>query len=132
MSENQLKVSCKIYLEAEDISQSRILSTAAYVRNLLVNSSNPYINRMQIDNESDMDDFILRLYIEEEFEEEECADMEKAKMLAPELAELLSEIAQAQSYLDMEGSFAVSYGEKTEDFQFTSEGGNAYCDFVGK
>ena len=31
MADNSLKISYKIYLEAEDISQSRISSTASYV-----------------------------------------------------------------------------------------------------
>lgn len=37
MADNSLKISYKIYLEAEDISQSRISSTASYVSNLFKN-----------------------------------------------------------------------------------------------
>lgn len=128
MSENQLKFSCKIYLEAEDVSQSRILSTASYVRNLLKNSGNPCIARLEIDDESDMDDFTLRLYIESEIEETGFSEPQ-AEMLAPQIAEILSEIAQAQSYLDMEGSFSVKYGDNSEAYRFISESGNAFCDF---
>lgn len=129
MSDKQLKFNCKIYLEAEDISQSRILSTAAYVKNLLLSSQNPYIAGIEVDDESDMDDFIFRLYLEADKTEENCSNEESADMLAPQIAELLSEIAQAHSYLDMEGTFSVNYSEKTESYRFTSESGDSFCDF---
>ena len=51
-------------------------------------------------------------------------------MLAPHLAELLTEIAQAQSYLDMEGSFQVAYQELKEAYTFKSEQGDSFCDFA--
>lgn len=128
MSENQLKFNCKIYLEAEDVSQSRILSTAAYVKNLFQNSNNPYIAGIQIDDESDMEDFIFRLYLEAD-KEENCSDGEIVDMLAPQIAELLSIIAQAHSYLDMEGEFSVKYDGKIESYRFCSESGESFCDF---
>ena len=65
MADNSLKISYKIYLEAEDISQSRISSTASYVSNLFKNCTNSYLQKAEVDNESDMDDFTLRLYIDE-------------------------------------------------------------------
>ena len=68
MADNSLKISYKIYLEAEDISQSRISSTASYVRNLFKNCTNSYLQKAEVDNESDMDDFTLRLYIDEKVE----------------------------------------------------------------
>ena len=43
MADNSLKISYKIYLEAEDISQSRISSTASYVSNLFKNCTNSYL-----------------------------------------------------------------------------------------
>ena len=63
MADNSLKISYKIYLEAEDISQSRISSTASYVSNLFKNCTNSYLQKAEVDNESDMDDFTLRRYI---------------------------------------------------------------------
>lgn len=125
-----MKFNCKIYLEAEDVAQSRILSTTSYVKNLILNCSNPYISGLQLDEENDMDDFIIRLYLEAQIEEESAADAEAARMLAPHMAELLSEIAQAQSYLDMEGSFEVVYEDKREAYRFLSEGGDSFCDFI--
>lgn len=125
-----MKFNCKVYLEAEDVSQSRILSTTSYVKNLISNCSNPYIAGLQMDNENDMDDFIIRLYLEAQLEEESCTNLSAAKMLAPHMAEFLSEIAQAQSYLDMEGSFEVICDGKREAYKFLSESGDSFCDFI--
>ena len=55
MADNALKIKYKLYLEAEDVSQSRILSSASYLENVLHNHANPYIKCAQIDNESDFD-----------------------------------------------------------------------------
>ena len=79
MADNSLKISYKIYLEAEDISQSRISSTASYVSNLFKNCTNSYLQKAEVDNESDMDDFTLRLYIDEKVEEEACSSPECAE-----------------------------------------------------
>ena len=79
MADNSLKISYKIYLEAEDISQSRISSTASYVSNLFKNCTNSYLQKAEVDNESDMDDFTLRLYIDEKVE---CI-FRKNRALAP-------------------------------------------------
>lgn len=125
-----MKFNCKIYLEAEDVAQSRILSTTSYVKNLIANCNNPYISRLQIDDENDLDDFMIRLYAEAEIIEDTVTDEKAAEMLAPHLAELLTEIAQAQSYLDMEGSFQVEYQELKEAYTFKSEQGDPFCDFA--
>lgn len=125
-----MKFNCKIYLEAEDVAQSRILSTTSYVKNLIANCNNSYISRLQIDDENDLDDFIIRLYAEAEIIEDTVTDEKAAEMLAPHLAELLTEIAQAQSYLDMEGSFQVEYQELKEVYTFKSEQGDSFCDFA--
>ena len=60
MADNALKIKYKLYLEAEDVSQSRILSSASYLENVLHNHANPYIKCAQIDNESDLDEFVVR------------------------------------------------------------------------
>lgn len=129
MSEKSLKINCRIFLDAEDVSQSRILSTTSYFNNVLKNSKNPYIKALNADNENDMDEFVLRLYIDETIDEDVCKDTENASMFAPQLAELLSELAQAQSYLEMEGSFEVILGEERESYRFLSESGDSYCNF---
>ncbi len=125
-----MKFNCKIYLEAEDVSQSRILSTTSYVKNLILNCGNPYIAALQLDDENELDEFIIRLYLEAQLEEETCTDAKAAKMLVTHMAELLLEIAQAQSYLDMEGSFEVIRDGKQEAYRFVSEGGDSFCDFL--
>ena len=58
-----------------------------------------------MDNESDMDDFTLRLYIDEKVEEEACSSPECAEGFLENIAEFLDAIAAAHSYLDMEGKF---------------------------
>ena len=70
MSDNKLKIQYKLYLEAEDVSQSRILSCASYLENALQHHTNPYISCAEIDNESDLDEFEVRLYVDEVIEEE--------------------------------------------------------------
>lgn len=129
MSENQLKISYKIYMEAEDISQSRILSSEAYIKNVLADHRNPYIKCAKVDNESDLDEFVLRLYVEEEIEEE-CKDAEQAEAFLDELADLLSEIAHHHSYMDMEGSFSIAFEGENIAYHFSSEAGNSMCEFT--
>ena len=89
MADNALKIEYKLYLEAEDVSQSRILSSASYLENVLHNHANPYINCAQIDNESDLD-----------------------------------------SFMDMEGSFSVSFEGEHIAYDFRSEPGDGMCDFI--
>ena len=45
------------------------------------------------------------------------------------MAEFLDAIAMAQSYLDMEGSFSISYEGVEEEYHFESEAGRDFCDF---
>ena len=54
-----MKMEYKIFLEAEDVSQSRILSCASYMKRVLESCNNPYISRAELDDESDLDDFVL-------------------------------------------------------------------------
>lgn len=128
MADNSLKISYKIYLEAEDISQSRISSTASYVSYLFKNCTNSYLQKAEVDNESDMDDFTLRLYIDEKVEEEACSSPECAEGFLENIAEFLDAVAAAHSYLDMEGSFSISYHGVEDTFRFRSEAGSDLCD----
>mgnify|MGYP002711360892 CR=1 FL=1 len=114
MADNALKIEYKLYLEAEDVSQSRILSSASYLENVLHNHANPYINCAQIDNESDLDEFELRLYVDETIEETDCTNVDAAEAFLDEFADVLSEIAHIHSFMDMEGSFSVSFEEVEE------------------
>ena len=122
MADNALKIEYKLYLEAEDVSQSRILSSASYLENVLHNHANPYIKCAQIDNESDLDEFELRLYVDEMIEETDCTNVDAA--------EALSEIAHIHSFMDMEGSFSVSFEGEHIAYDFRSEPGDGMCDFI--
>lgn len=51
MAENQVKITYHIYLEAEDVSQSRILSSTSYVKNLFKNCGNHYFQGVDFDDE---------------------------------------------------------------------------------
>ena len=124
-----MKMNYKIFLEAEDVSQSRILSCASYMKNILANHKNPYISRAVLDDESYMDDFVLRLFVEETIEEETCANQEMAEGFIDDMAELVTEIAQAHSFLDMEGSFSIAYEGEALAYAFTSASGDDGCDF---
>lgn len=124
-----LKISYKIFLEAEDISQSRIASSTSFVKNAVKNHKNPYINCAQFDDESDMDDFVLRLYADETIEEEDCTNRDAAEGFIDNFVELLDEIAHLHSFLDMEGSFSIEYEVEALSYTFASESGAAVCDF---
>ena len=130
MADNALKIEYKLYLEAEDVSQSRILSSAAYLENVLHNHTNPYIKCAEIDNESDLDEFELRLYVDETIEEKECANADAAEAFLDEFAEILSEIAHIHSFMDMEGSFSISFEGEHIAYRFKSEPGEGMCDFT--
>lgn len=125
----QLKINYKIFFEAEDVSQTRIMSCAAYVKNVLANHKNPYINCAVVDDESDMEDFIVRLFVEETIEEETCTNREMAEAFIDDMAELVTEMAQAHSFLDMDGSFSIKYGDDALAYSYTSVSGDAGCDF---
>lgn len=127
---SKLNIEYKIYLEAEDVSQSRIASCASFVKNLLENNcTSVYFKGVELDNESDMDDFTLRLYIDHKVEENECTSSDDAKNFCQDMAEVLDHIAMAHSFLDMEGSFSIDYEGNKESYRFTSESGQGYCDF---
>lgn len=128
MSMNQIKFNCKIYLEAEDVAQTRILSTTSAVKAVFNNSKNPYISAMVVEADNNMEDFILRICISAEVEEV-CKDEANAQMLAPHLAELLLDLVQAHSYLEIKGDISVACGELEEAYRITSEGGDSFCDF---
>lgn len=128
MSDN-MQIEYKIFLEAEDVAQSRILSCASYFRNILAEHTNPYISRAVVDDESDMDDFVLRLFVDERIGGEDCADQKMAERFADDMAELVTEIAQAHSFLDMEGSFSIRCVGISSAYAFASAGGDAGCDF---
>ena len=127
MADNALKIKYKLYLEAEDVSQSRILSSASYLENVLHNHANPYIKCAQIDNESDLDEFELRLYVDEMIEETDCTIVEAFLV---EFADVLSEIAHIHSFMDLEGSFSVSFEGEHIAYDFRSEPGDGMCDFM--
>lgn len=124
-----MKMNYKIFLEAEDVSQTRILSCASYMKNMLANHRNPYISRAVLDDESDLDDFVLRFFVEEKIEEETCADQEMAENFIDDMAEFVTEIANAHSFMDMEGSFAIAYEGESLSYTFTSAAGDDGCDF---
>lgn len=127
---NQLTINCQIYLEAEDINQSRILSTVSFVQNLFHNCNNTYFHQLEMDNESDMEDFTIRLYIDHKLEEEECSSPEDANTFLCDMMECLDKIAHSQSYLDMEGRFSIEFQGEKKEIQFTSEMNEGMCDFV--
>ena len=102
-----MKMEYKIFLEAEDVSQSRILSCASYMKRVLESCNNPYISRAELDDESDLDDFVLRLFVEEEIEEKECTNPAMVESFIEDMAELVTGIAEAHSFVDLEGSFSL-------------------------
>ena len=86
---------------------------------------NRYIAKANPDSETDLDEFLLRLYYAEHIEEEECTDADAAEGFLDEMAALLTEIARMQSYLDMEGSFSISFAGEQIAYRFISEAGDA-------
>lgn len=124
-----LKISYKIYLESEDVSQSRIQSCTSFVNDIITNHKNPYLGRTQITNENDLDDFVLRLYADEEIEEDECSSENDAKAFIDDMVDLLFDIAHMHSFLDMEGSFSVELNGERKTYVFRSESGDSLCDF---
>lgn len=129
MANGKLVIDYKLFFEADDIAQTRILSSESYIRKSLSAHKNPYIACAKGDNESDLDEFLLRLYYNEHIEEEECQNADAAEGFLDELAELLTEIARMQSYLDMEGSFSISFEGEQIAYRFVSEAGSTHCSF---
>ena len=64
----------------------------------------------------------------EKVEEEACSSPECAEGFLENIAEFLDAIAAAHSYLDMEGSFSISYHGVEDTFRFRSEAGSDLCD----
>lgn len=129
MANGKLVIDYKLFFEADDIAQTRILSSESYIKKSLSAHKNPYIAKAEADSESDLDEFLLRLYYDEHIEEEECRDVDAAEGFLDELAELLAEIARMQSYLDMEGSFSISFEGEQISYRFVSATGSANCSF---
>ena len=131
MANGKLVIDYKLFFEADDIGQTRILSSESYITKSLSAHKNPYIKRAKADRESDLDEFILRLYYDEHIEEE-CQDVDAAEGFLDELAELLTEIGRMQSYLDMEGSFSISFAGEEIAYSFQSEAGESRVYFTQK
>jgi len=129
MGSGKLVIEYKLFFEGDDIAQTRILSSESYIKKSIALHKNPYIARAEADSESDLDEFLLRVYYNEHIEEEECANADAAEGFLDELAELLVEIARMQSYLDMEGSFSISFAGEQIAYRFVSEAGDAICNF---
>ncbi len=119
----------KIYLEAEDISQSRIHSSVAFLKNRLEHSRNGYLNSAAFEDESDLDAFVLRFYVENEVQEESCLSPEHAESFIIDLAEILDDTAAAHSFMELEGEFSFRYRKEDKTYTFRSESGWDYCDF---
>lgn len=128
--EERLEISYKIYMEADDISQSRIHSSTAFVKNQMENARSVYLKNAVFDDESDLDAFTLRLYVEKEIREEVCASPEDAESFVLDLAKMLDAVAAAHSFMDLEGEFSWSYHGEAKKYTFRSESGCDYCDFT--
>lgn len=126
----QLSITYKIYLEADDISASRIKSSTAFMRHLLEGSRNSYLKHADIDDESDLDEFTMRFYIENSIHEDVCTSTNDAESFVLDMAELLDKAASAQSYMDMEGSFSWEFDGRQKKYRFQSESGQDYCEIV--
>ncbi|MCF2641748.1 hypothetical protein I6E50_04930 [Roseburia hominis] len=129
MAEQTLEITYNIYLEAEDISQSRIMSAASYVKELVNNHNNSYLNRAEFDDESNLDDFSFRLFAKETITEETCKNTEDAKAFIDDIVDLLFDIAHMHSFLNMEGDFSILYNGERKQYTFCSESGDSLCDF---
>ncbi len=129
MASGKLIIDYKLFFEGDDIAQTRILSSESYIKRSIALHKNTYIAQAKADSESDLDEFMLRLYYDEHIEEEECVNADAAEGFLDELAELLAEIARMQSYLDMEGSFSISFAGEQMAYRFVSEAGDANCKF---
>ncbi|MDD5934603.1 MAG: hypothetical protein PUC65_03405 [Clostridiales bacterium] len=130
MTENSLKITYKIYFEAEDIKESRIISSRSFVKNFFENCGSVYFQNVEIDDECDLEDYFLRLYVDRVIEEEECSSPEDAENFITDMAEFLDKLAESQSFMQMEGSFSLEYKGKKESYKFNSEEGCDYCDFA--
>ena len=60
----------------------------------------------------------------------DCANADAAEAFLDEFADVLSEIAHIHSFMDMEGSFSVSFEGEHIAYDFRSEPGDGMCDFI--
>ena len=120
----------KIYMEADDIGQSRIHTCTAFLKNCLENSRNSYLHGADYDDASDSDAFILRFYVEKEIREEACTSCQDAFDFVMDLAQILDSVAAAHSFLDLEGDFSWKFRGEDKRYTFRSEGGSDVCDFM--
>ena len=130
MTNGKLEIRYKLFFEADDLAQTRILSSESYIKKSMAAHKNPYIARAVADSESDLDEFLLRLYYDEHIEEAECENTDAAEGFLDEMAELLVEIARIQSAIDMEGSFSISFAGEEISYRFVSEAGDCNCTFT--
>lgn len=130
MAMEPMKISYKAYMEAEDIGQSRIYASIAFVKNQFQNARSVYLKQASFEDESDLDAFALRFYVEHEVYEEACTSPEDAQSFVLDLAQVLDAVAAAHSFLDMEGEFSWSFQGKEKKYTFRSESGVDYCDFT--
>lgn len=129
MAEQTVNITYNIYLEAEDISQSRIMSATSFVNELIKNHKNSYLNRAEFDDESNLDDFTFRLYAKETIAEDICTNVEDAEAFIDDIVDVLFEIAHMHSFLNMEGDFSITVDGEQKKYTFSSESGDALCDF---
>lgn len=124
----EFSLSYQICLEAEDVSVSRIQSSVAFIKNLLAGSGNYYLKNAKAEDESSLDEYVLRIYLQDKIQQTECIQQEDAKSFAFDLAQLLEDVAGAHSYLAIEGRLSWKYGADSKSYRFCSESGMDYCD----
>ena len=124
MGNGKLQINYKLYFDAEDIAQTRILSSESYIKKSIAMHKNPYIAGAKTESDSNLDEFYLQLYVEGAVEEMECADVDAAEGFLDEMAELLVEFARMQSYIEMEGDFSISFAGEQISYHFESEAGD--------
>ncbi len=130
MEDRSMELTYKIFMEAEDISMNRIISSTSFVKNLLINCNNAYFKESEIDDENNLDESILCIGIEKELKEENCTNPQDARTFLGDMAELLDRLAQAQSYMNIEGNFSIRYDDIDKSYSFVSEQGQDYCEFT--
>ena len=132
MENGKVQINYKLYFDAEDIGQTRILSSESYLKKSIAMHKNPYIAAGKAESDSNLDEFYLQLYVEGAIEEAECTDVDAAEGFLDEMAELLTEFARMQSYIEMEGDFSISFAGESIAYHFVSEAGDCNCSFTEK
>lgn len=126
---DRLEIHYKLFLDAEDISQSRILSTAENVKGYFAEHENRYISRAVVENDSDMDEFVLQISAIGDIVEEKAESAAEAESFLDEFAELAATLAHVQSFFEMEGSFSIQFEGESIAYTFSSPAGSGNCDF---